>query len=276
MYKNTLTSILAISLLILTGCNDTVKDGARFQVNPAKQNIAVQQGFNTPDAQEVDLVEDMAAKRMDYFNSLNKLEQFYLSKGNQTKRMWAQKELRVLGSAPQYKYLMSAEIARSDFAAAQEIPEADQLFSAAEKLNSKGRAVGVPVNSVSLRSALAKYNQLIQQYPTSDKADDAAYKAGEIYQFFGDWGIAATYYQRTFQWNPKTQYPARFKAAWIMDYKLKRKSEALTLYRMAYEQEKNFPSNSEFARKRIIALTSNEDKYEAKAEIKGKKAAPIK
>ena len=64
-----------------------------------------------------------------------------------------------------------------------------------------------------LRAALRKYGELISQYPTSDKIDDAAYKMARIHEGFGDYTIALAFYQRAYQWDAATplsgQIPGR-------------------------------------------------------------------
>jgi len=113
----------------------------------------------------------------------------------------------------------------------------------------------VVVSEAKLRQALGLYNDLIQQYPTSDKIDDAAYRAAQIYEHLTNYELAAIYYQRTFQWNEATPYPARFNAARIMDLKLRMRAEALTLYRLAVEKESRYVENTEQANLRIQALS---------------------
>ena len=54
-----------------------------------------------------------------------------------------------------------------------------------------------------------------------------------IYEHFKDYTIAVLYYQRAYQWEPQTSYPARFKAAFILDERLHRRAEALQLYKEA-------------------------------------------
>ena len=82
-------------------------------------------------------------------------------------------------------------------------------------------------NKAKLQQALGLFNQLIQQYPSSDKIDDAAYKGGRIYEYLKNYELAAVYYQRAFQWNEATTNPARFRAAKVMDQKLRMRKEAL-------------------------------------------------
>jgi tetratricopeptide (TPR) repeat protein len=74
---------------------------------------------------------------------------------------------------------------------------------------------------------------LISKYPNSDKIDDAAFRAAGIYEYLNDYTIAVQYYQRTYQWDPQTAYPARYKAAFLLDTQLGRRAEALQLYQEA-------------------------------------------
>ncbi len=111
------------------------------------------------------------------------------------------------------------------------------------------------VNQAKLRQALGLYNELIQQYPSSDKIDDAAYKAGRIYDYLKNYELAAVYYQRAFQWNEATTYPARYRAAWVMDQKLRMHKEALVLYQLAIVKESRYSDNVEFAKERVAALS---------------------
>ena len=83
-------------------------------------------------------------------------------------------------------------------------------------------------------------NDLIKQYPTSDKIDDAAYMAGEIHEWFKDYSIAALYYKRAFQWDPQTPYPARYRAANLLDHQLFERDQALQLYRESLQKEKEY------------------------------------
>jgi tetratricopeptide (TPR) repeat protein len=105
--------------------------------------------------------------------------------------------------------------------------------------------------------ALAKYNDVIKKYPSSDKIDDAAYNAGVIYEYFKDYSIALLYYKRAFQWDPDTIYPARFRAARVLDKNLHRNDEALQLYQQAVKTEGQYEKYrewKEFAIKRIREL----------------------
>ena len=226
-----------------------------------EMKLAKSKAYN-PVFQEVDLVEGMMLKRSNYYSSLKNLENYFVESKKEKQLKWLRSELSVFGSVPQYNYLANAVVPRDGFVAVNSIEAADDLYNEAQELNSKGRIIGLPVDKAMLRAALAKYNELINKYPTSDKVDECAYKAGDIYKYFGDWDVAAVYYQRTFQWNPDTRYPARFKAAWMLDVKLDKNEEALVLYKESLEKESRYVGNVELAQVRIISLTKEDGSSE--------------
>ena len=160
--------------------------------------------------------------------------------GNNRKFTWADKELRSMERIPEYHYVENV-IPGADLKARMAIPEATALFLDAEQ-NQRDAGlmpfVGVTVpyakSSNLLRLALGQYERLIKDYPTSDKIDDAAFQAGYIHEHFKEYDIALTYYQRAYQWDSMTPNPARFRAAYLLDQRLHRKSEALTMYQEAH------------------------------------------
>lgn len=236
----------------LAGCAEEVKDDPRFRIDPGEAEIAATKGYSVPGASEVDLVEQVAADRNAYRQNLEILAAYYAATGNEMKSIWAQREL---DSLMQYRYLMAAEIGSADLRATDSIASADMLFEDAMKLYKDAGGLIVIIDEGKLRAALAKFNLLISQYPTSDKIDESAYRAGRIYDHFGDYEIAVVYYQRTFQWNEETTWPARFRAANTLDRKLRMVKEALPLYRLAYEYENQYDANTEYAAKRIKEIS---------------------
>ena len=271
MARNILAGLLLCTTLVFWGCEEVAKDDPRFQIEPAELAAAASPGFSVPQATEVDMVENMATKRADYAKALEDLIAYYNCSGDVTKCKWAQKELEILKSVPKYRFLMAAEVAGPNLSAADVIAEADQMFCQAQELNSKARGLMITVDEPMLREALAKYNDVIRLYPSSDKIDDAAFRAAEIYEYFKDYEIAAVYYQRAYQWDASTPYPARFKAANNLDNKLHQTCDALTLYKLAYQCETRYTGNTEYAKNRVIQLTRTYDQLKAKAEIKGNK-----
>ena len=203
--------------------------------------------MNPSAATEVALAEEVMAKRMAYRKELEKIQSFYEQVGNQLKLEWVQKELKWLNAAPRYSYLLQAEVAGDTLVATVEIPRATILYNEGVELYDKAYLSPVlfgPPKSVlfgaskkKLRLALNKFNQLIRDYPTSNKIDDAAYMCGKIHEYHKDYSIAVLYYKRCFQWNPDTSYAPRYKAARLLDYQLRQRDEALKLYRESLLKE---------------------------------------
>jgi tetratricopeptide (TPR) repeat protein len=255
--KVSITLVLSL-VVFISGCiEEWSKDDPRFRADPAEAAIAADKGFAAPDAAEIDLVERMAIHRGAYQAALAELVEYYTTSGDATKLGWAKKEQ---ASLVQYRYLMPAEAMQAALAATDSIEEADKLFEEANGLYWEANRLMVIADEDKLRMALRGFNKLITNYPTSDKIDDAAYRAGQVYEHFGDYQIAAVYYQRAFQWDDGTPYPARFKAAYVLDKHLHMRKEALALYRLAVERESRFDGNTEFAQRRIGEMTRDEAK----------------
>jgi len=254
---------LFVSVVLISGCVEEVaKDDPRFRADPALSNAAMIQGFGIPDAGEIDIVEEMASYRAAYKSGLEKLNKYYMASGDAVKLGWAKRELASLNAGAQYRYIMPAAAVDANLRAVDTIDEADALFAEAEKLNRN--ASGIIKDEAKLRAALRKYNLLIATYPNSDKIDNCAYRAGKIYEHFRDYEIAVIYFQRAFQWDSDTPYPARFKAAYILDRRLQMRKEALALYQLAYNNpiEQKYEGNMEFAKKRILELTKSDLKLD--------------
>lgn len=213
-------------------------------------------------AREMETVEQMVQHRQGYRQALESLVSYYERVGNDMKLQWAQQELDEFNLASQYDYIIEAVVAGPDLRASTQIAEADLLYRQARDIEAGARRV-LARDGDELRRALDKYNELIRRFPNSDKIDDAAYYAGQLYERFRDWHLAALYYQRAYQWNPDTPYPARYKAAFILDQRLNQRQQALELYRQSLEREDLRINQRDFAQNRIEQLTSREQRMEA-------------
>jgi tetratricopeptide (TPR) repeat protein len=253
MSKKIQLAAYVLPIVLMIGCeNPKVTDAHLTDSDIAR----VQQGFLVPDAREVDYVEQLAAAREGYKQALLDLAAYYETMGNATKLRWARTELRTFDQMVQYSYLMPGEYLPENLSASDSIPEADQLYNEAMSLYRQSGGLVIVTNEPKLRQSLQMFNQLISQYPTSDKIDDAAYRAGRIYEHFQNYELAAVLYQRTFHWNPTTRYPARFRAAYVLDRRLKMRGDALPLYILAVEKESMYQTNTEYAQSRIAQLST--------------------
>lgn len=255
MAKEVLTaaiiSILA-GTLTLTGCRTADTGSSQLVPSPGGVTMAV-----AAEADESDIVERTAADRMAYRKDLETLMKYYKSKGNNMKLLWAESELKQLDSIKRYNYIIEASVAGPQLKATASIAEADYLYDQATRLEDEAGRLVVIKNENLLRQALQKYNQIIAKHPTSDKIDDAAFRAAGIYEYFKDYTIALLYYQRTYQWDPQTSYPAMFKAAYILDKELYRRAEALELYKQFLEKKIGSAAQREYAVDRVSKLSSS-------------------
>jgi tetratricopeptide (TPR) repeat protein len=250
------TGVLIVLISVLVGCQDV--DRGRGQLIPRDtRQIGPASVVNIADTSEVDIVEQMAVNRQAYRQGLELLAGYYLRTGNNMKLGWANKELAALNTMPKYNYIIEAVQAPANLKVRDSIPDADDLYYDAMQLDKDAGTLPILKNQNQLRLALQKYRDVIREHPTSDKIDDAAYRAGVIHEYFKDYTIALLYFQRTFQWDPETPHPARFRAARILDQRLHRNAEALQLYQQAVKIEGQFDRYREwreFAERRIREL----------------------
>lgn len=215
---------------------------------------------------EIDLVEKVAMNRQEYKRSLQLLRDFYATSGNNRKLVWVRRELSSLERIPEYAYVQDT-IPGPDLQARVSDPAATALYRDAEELQRESGlnlpgGITMPYirNDNQLRLALDKYVSLIRRYPASDKIDDAAFQAGYILEHFGDYDLALTYYRRAYQWDTRTPYPARFRAAYLLDNRLQQKADAVELYQEAINTEgMRFPQWHKYAQERIQTLTNTSD-----------------
>lgn len=250
MAKTILTVLLIVLLGVLAGCYGP--DSGRSQYLPSTMKTV-----SVVDVAEADIIEHMASSRLAYRQYLESLIAYYRKTGDNMKLGWAKDELKMLNEIPQYNYIIEASVAGPDLKARDSDNAANYLYDEACKIEKTAKRLGLIIDDNLLRVALDKYNQVIKQYPTSEKIDDAAFRAAGIYEYFKDYTIALLYYQRTYQWDPATIYTPRFKAAYILDEKLSRRAEALELYREALRKETLGEEQKALAEKRIAELSKS-------------------
>lgn len=257
MVRILLTTAMIIVLNLFVGCQPPNSGTSQLlpePIEPARASV------NVEATSQAEIAEQLAFHREAYRNALEKLVDYYKQTGNQTKLTWAQKELSSLHSMPKYSYIVQASVAGADLKAQNKIREADLMFQEALRYEKKAGALPIGKNENYLRLALTGYNELINKYPSSDKIDDAAYRAAGIYKYLKDYELAVLYYRRTYQWNPRTRHPARFLEARLLDEKLHQKDQALDTYNRALEaaQEGEHLEWVEYAKKRVKKLSKTE------------------
>jgi tetratricopeptide (TPR) repeat protein len=262
MARTILTALLIVLMNVLVACNDVDKSSAKLMMVRTQTAAGSVKAIEVAGARETDIVEQVAVNRQAYRQGLEALIEYYTNEGDSMKVEWAKKELAALDKMPQYRYIVEASLAGPDLKALEVVRAADYLYEEAFELENKARSLVLVVNEDQLRQALDKYNELITTYPTSDKIDDAAYRAAGIYEHFQDYTIAALYYQRAYQWDPGSAYPALYKAAYILDRRLHQREEAMELYQQALKKTDLWPSYREFAEMRIAEFTKGDEAVE--------------
>jgi tetratricopeptide (TPR) repeat protein len=265
------TPLLLVSLLGITagGCKtDELAAPERDVAAGPVTSLENPPGIDLPSVpvanrSEVDLVEEMLLHRAMYARLLRALATYYTENGYHEKAVWAQTELNDLRRVKPYRYILDAEAAGAALSPTNSIAEADQLYEEAMDLMKKG-GHGVPAlyNQETMKRALAKLKQLVNEYPSSDKIDDAAFHVAEIHKEYfeeKDNSIAAAWYKRAIEMNPDTPYPVRFQLAVLYDYRMHEREKALHWYNEVLEEEAELEkTNTAFAKARIRQLTSEE------------------
>ena len=136
---------------------------------------------------EVDLVEELILHRAMYARYLRVLATYYSEQGYERKAKWARSELNDLLRVKPYRYIEDAETPVATLQPTESIAEADALYEEGLALMKKGGG-NVPIffNRETMTLALAKFKELVDKYPSSDKIDDAAFQIGEIHKEYGE------------------------------------------------------------------------------------------
>jgi TolA-binding protein len=179
---------------------------------------------------DLELVERLLAARRDYQTTLEQLRSYYQSVGDVEHMRWAEEELRQFHRIPKQAFSLELDVPPPSLQPAQNIPEATELLRRAMTYKDKGWGETYTDNQ---RRAEILLQQLLSNYPQSDKISDAAYQLGDLYEGRGykQYRRAAEYYERTFQWNPHTPTDARLRAARIYDRHLSERTKAIELYK---------------------------------------------
>ncbi len=257
--------------LFLAGCKtDGIAPEPRERATPGPvTSLETPEGISLPAIEvtgrtEVDLVEEMVLHRAMYARYLRALVTFYTENGNEEKANWARWELKDFQRVKPYKYLRDAEVPVATLRPTESIAEADRLYDEGLALMKKGgHGVAIFYHQQTMKQALAKFKQVVDEYPTSDKIDDAAYQIGELHKEYfeeKDNDIAIWWYQRAIDWNPDIDHPAWSRIAHIYDYRLHERERALEWYQKVLENERDktgpeFLANVSFAERRIGQLT---------------------
>ncbi len=215
-------------------CYEKVPDGKQLCV---ECELSTSNRLTFANSREMQITNVITSARENYKNALEELIQYYMDIGNHLRLKKARKELKALNKVPQRKYLSTKEVI-TEIRPSNNIEEANILFQ-------DGKSYKNTLSIINKKSKLiyaeARFKKILNDYPESDKADDAAYELASIYEgvYFKDYENAALYYVKCYSLNASTEKPARFKAAWVYDNHLKNYKEAVKNYNKVLRNSKD-------------------------------------
>lgn len=203
---------------------------------------------------DLELVQKVLTMRRDYQKTLEQLRVHYYQAGDMERMRWAEEELKQYHRIPKHAFILDLDVPPPNLNGNTNVPEANKLFTWAMQYKDKGFGLDYTDNQ---RRAELLFQEILTKYPQSDKIADVAFMLGDIYESkaYRMHYRAVEYYQRCFQWNPKTTQEARLRAARIYDKNLRNRSKAIELYREVTTHETD-PRRIQEAQKRITELSS--------------------
>lgn len=203
---------------------------------------------------DIEMVERLLATRRDYQLALEKLRTHYAATGDLERAQWAEEELIQYHRMAKRAYRLELDVPPPTLQAKENIPEANELFRRAMIYKNKGWGNDYIDNQ---RRAEILLQQLLTNYPQSDKIGDAAYQLGDLYESkaYQQPRRSAQYFERCFQWHHNTQLDARLRAARLYDKQLNERARAIELYREVTTHETDAKRIQE-AQKRMTELSA--------------------
>ncbi|MBX7105436.1 MAG: hypothetical protein K1X57_15230 [Gemmataceae bacterium] len=203
-------------------------------------------------APEVNAVKRAINARNEYRASLEALRGLYSNNGDTEKLRWVEDEIRQYHRVPKHAYVLDLDVPGPGLRAEQNIPAANELYRRAMEYKDRGFGNDFVDNQIRAELLL---QQLINQYPTSNKIGDAAYQLGDVYESraYRQFRRAAAYFERCFQWNPNTSFDARLRAARLHDKALNERGKAIELYKSVTVHDTD-PKRVQEAQRRLNEL----------------------
>lgn len=201
---------------------------------------------------DVTLVKRAMAARQEYQASLEALREHYLRTNDLERARWVEDELLSYHRISKRPYRLDLDVPPPNLQPLHNIPEANEIYRRAMAYKGKG---WLAEHDDNMRRAEILFQQLLAQYPQSDKIAEVAYQLGEIYESraFKQYRRSAAYFERHFQWNPRSNNDARLRAARIYDKVLLDRGRATQLYREVMTHDADQKRVDE-ARKRLVEL----------------------
>jgi hypothetical protein len=201
---------------------------------------------------DLPLVERLLAARKEYQMTLETLRKHYISTGDVARARWAEDELMQFHRMSKQAFSLELDVPPSTLKGQYNIPEANKVFRYALGYKDKGWGTDYIDNQ---RRAELLFQKMLTEYPQSDKISDAAYQLGDLYEgrAFKQPERAAAYFDRCYEWNPKTQHDARLRAARLYERQLNNRGKAAQIYKLILTHETD-DRRIEEAKKRLTEL----------------------
>jgi tetratricopeptide (TPR) repeat protein len=202
---------------------------------------------------DLEMVEHLLASRREYQNTLESLRAYYIGVGDVEKARWAEEELVQYHRINKYPFRLDLVVPPPTLPGDKNIPEANQLYLQAVKYKDRGYGQDYIDNQ---HRAELLLQQLLTNYPQSDKISLTAYQLGDIYESkpFRQYDHAALYFERCFQWDPRTQSDARLRAARLYERYQSERGHALEIYRSITTNDID-PKRVEEAQRKVTELS---------------------
>ena len=204
-------------------------------------------------ASDIELVERLLAARKEYQTTLESLRAQYIANGDIEHARWAEEELLQYHRIPKQAYRLELDVPPPTLKGEQNIPEANQLYIRAMTFKDKTSWGTDYIDNQ--RRAEILLQQLLTAYPQSNKIDDAAYQLGDLYEgkAYRQYERAAAYFERCFQWDPKTHTDAHLRAARLYERYLNERTKAIQIYTEITKHETD-PKRIDEANRRLTEL----------------------
>jgi hypothetical protein len=200
------------------------------------------------------LVERLLAARKEYQLTLEELRKQYIKTGDLARARWAEDELLQYHRMMHQAYRLEYDVPPPTLKGSQNVPEANKLYRQGMSYKDKGWGTTYIDNQ---RRAEILFQKILTEYPQSDKISRTAFQLGDLYESkaFNQLARAAAYYERCFEWNPKTHFDARIRAARLYDRQLNDRQKAHTIYQDIVSHETD-EAQIEEAKKRLQELST--------------------
>ena len=224
--------VVFLCALLLGAQADGQSADARDKDGKDKAGKSAPAGAN----KDLPMVERLLAARKEYQLTLEALRKHYISTGDVSRARWAEDELLQFHRMSKQAFSLELDVPPPTLKGQYNIPEANKIFRYALGYKDKGWGTEYVDNQ---RRAELLMQKLLTEYPQSDKISDAAYQLGDLYEgrAFKQYERAAAYFDRCYEWNPKTQHDARLRAARLYERQLNQRGKASAIYKLIIMHE---------------------------------------